>query len=135
MSWYLVLIQSKLSQVQISGEEDTILWIPSGNGRFSCMATWDKVRTKKKKNKKTKKTKQKESTNKLLVFVQADLVHRSYSQACIYKLAGHEEQNYNKRKASKMGLHGRPFFYIAPLLKGYGRRCLIVRHIGSCDDK
>ena len=85
--------------------------------------------------KKKKKKKKKESTNKLLFFLQADLVHRSYSQACIYKLAGHEEQNYNKRKASKMGLHGRPFFYIAPLLKGYGRRCLIVRHIGSCDDK
>ena len=33
--------------------------------------------------KKQNKTKQKEPTNKLLVFVQADLVHRSYSQACI----------------------------------------------------
>ena len=58
MSWYLVLIQSKLSQVQISGEEDTILWIPSGNGRFSCMATWDKVRTKKSSYQKKKKQKQ-----------------------------------------------------------------------------
>ena len=59
--------------------------------------------------KKKKKTKQKESTNKLLVFVQADLVHRSYSQACIYKLAGHKGKNYNKRKASKMRLQRGPF--------------------------
>lgn len=71
----------------------------------------------KKKKSSYQKTKQKEPTNKLLVGVQADLIHKSYSQACIYMLAGHEGQNYNKRKASKMGLHGRPFFFIAPLLK------------------
>ena len=53
--------------------------------------------------------KKKEPTNKLLVGVQANLVHRSYSQACIYKLAGHKGQNYNKRKASKMRLQWGPF--------------------------
>ena len=48
----------------------------------------------------------------MLVGVQANLVHRSYSQACIYKLTGHKGQNYNKRKTSKMGLQGRPFRFL-----------------------